>query len=250
MPAPSLRELQQAFWHALTTPAGVAADADVLAVIAPSATLAPAERLDIYAGMYAARLVDVLREDYARVAALLGDEEFGQVARAYLARHPSEHPSVRHVGRAFAGFLREHLPSRPALADLARLEWARLAVFDAPDPTPLRLDDLLAIAPDDWPELRFAPVPALEVLVSDWPLHRLWTDAGDTTCVPARTALRVWRQGFLVYHAPMDAAEETALGQLIAGETFGSMCEAFDDAEAAAGLLLRWIEDGIVAAGA
>ena len=247
MPAPSLRELQRAFWRSVTRPDTAAGD-PLLDVIAPSATLTPAERVEIYAGMYFHRILDALREDFERVAALLGDERFEQAVRAYLARHSSQHPSIRHVGRAFADFLAEHV-TPPCLADLARLEWARLAVFDAPDPAPLRLDDLLAVPVDDWPDLRLAPIAALEVLVSDWPVHRLWEDAAAATCAPARTALRVWRHGFLVYHAVMDRAEEAALGQVRAGDTFGTLCEGFEDAGAPAALLLRWIEDGIVAAG-
>ncbi len=242
MPAPSLRELQQAFWRAVT----VAPEPALLAVTTPSATLTSAARLDIYAGMYFCRLLEALREDFPRVAALLGDERFEEVARAYLARHPSEHPSVRHVGRALADFLAADV-APPFLADLARLEWARLAVFDAPDATALRLEELLAVPPADWPGLRFEPIVACEVLVSDWPVHRLWDDAAATTCAPARTALRVWRHGYLVYHAPMDRAEEAACARLMAGDTFAALCEGFEDAEAPAALLLRWIEDGIVA---
>src|ERR1043166_5020952 len=134
---PSLRELQEAFWRSLAAAAGTAAGSPVLDVIEPSAPPAPAERLAISAGMYVARLVEVLREDFGRVAAILGDERFADAARAYVARHPSEDPSVRHVGPAFPASLAEHAPEAPFLADLARLEWARLAVFDARDPTPL-----------------------------------------------------------------------------------------------------------------
>src|SRR5262245_46384928 len=124
MPGPSLRELQQAFWDAVTRPGGVDADAPVLAVIDPSDRLTPAGRLDIYAGMYVARLTDVLREDFPRVEAILGHERFHDAVHAYLARHPSAHPSVRHVGRDFPAFVGGHAPDLPFLADLARLEWA------------------------------------------------------------------------------------------------------------------------------
>ncbi len=244
-PEPALRTLQEQFWRAISTPNGIAG-APVLAVIEPSPALTPAERLDIYAGMYVARLVDVLREDYPCVVTILGDDRFHALAHAYVTRHASEHPSIRYVGRAFAAFLATEEPGMPFLADLARLEWARLAVFDAPDPTPLGLDALLAVPPDDWSGLRFVPIAALEVLESPWPVHRLWGDDADTTCAAERTALRVWRQGLQVFHAPMAADEEAALAHLRAGETFGVMCEGFDDPEAAAALLLRWIEDGIV----
>ena len=63
-------------------------------------------------------------------------------------------------------------------------------------------------------------------------MHRAW-DAGTDTPTPElpaeRTALRVWRSGYSVYHAPMDAREEAALGRLVAGEPFAAVCEAFAD---------------------
>ena len=82
--------------------------------------------------MYAARLVDVLREDYARVAHVLGDARFGDVASAYLAALPSRHPSVRWIGDRFPAFAagRPEAAAWPWLGDLARLEWLRGEVFD------------------------------------------------------------------------------------------------------------------------
>ncbi len=78
-----------------------------------------------------------------------------------------------------------------------------------------------------------------------WPVHRLWADAA--ALVPARTALRIWREGFFVYQTAMDPAEEAALDRLVAGEPFAAVCEGFDAPAEAAALLLRWIEDGIIA---
>jgi hypothetical protein len=244
MPAPSLRELQGAFWRAISSPEPALEDG-LLRVVAPSPALTPAGRVAIYGGMYFWRLLDVLREDFPKVVALVGDERFEALARAYLDRHPSQDPSVRHVGDALPAFLAAQ--ATPAVVgDLARLERARLWVFDAPDPMPLTLDALRALAPESWPALRFAPIEALQVVVSDWPVQRVWDDPAAPVG-PARTALRVWRQGFVVSHAVMDAAEETALAALVAGETFAALCERFADPETPAALLLRWIADGLVA---
>src|SRR5207302_663705 len=151
---------------------------------------------------------------------------FADVVRAYLARHPSTEPSVRHLGRALSGFLAGVEPAW--LADLARLEWARLEVFDAPDASPLTLDDLRAVPPEEWPDLRFAPLPALARVVADWPVHELWSDPSRPVA-PVRTALRVWRDGFLVYQAPMDAVEEAGFGHLLAGAPFAALCETVGD---------------------
>ena len=241
MSGPALRDVQRAFWHAL---AGGEAPAALTAVVAPSPSLTPAERVGIYAGMYVARIVDALAEDFPKVAATLGPDAFAELVRAYLARHPSSAPSIRHLGGAFPAFVANR--ERGWLGDLARLEWARRDVFDAPDATPVTVADLERTPADAWPGLRFALVPACTRLVTGWPVHRLWSDE-PPELAPARTALRVWRDGFLVYQSPMDDAEEAALERVAAGEPFAGVCEAVDDPRDAAALLLRWLEDGIVA---
>ena len=246
MPTPSLRELQGAFWRSIAREPGAAPAPDplVLETVPPTPTLAPAERVHVYAGMYFWRLVDALREDFPKLATVLGDGGFADLVRGYIRAHPSTAPSIRHLGRALPDFLAGYQPAY--LADLARLEWTRLQVFDAPDATPLTAGDLRRIAVEEWPGLRFTLVPACARLVTTWPVHRLWVDAA-AALAPARTLLRVWREGFLVYQTAMDPAEEAALKRLAAGEPFAAICEGFDAPAEAAALLLRWIEDGIIA---
>ncbi|HZP43318.1 MAG TPA: putative DNA-binding domain-containing protein [Candidatus Binatia bacterium] len=244
--SPSLRELQQAFWRSLQG----APDPALVPLVVPTARLDAAAHVRLYADMYFWRLRDVLRADYPRLVAVLGDAAFAALARAYLAAHPSDRPSVRDLGRHLPAFLAASPPpgTPPFLADLARLEWARGEVFDAPDAAPLALDALRAVPPAEWPALRFAPVPAFVMLVAAWPVDALW-DAPEANRVRAeRTALRVWRRGFDVYHARMDAAEEAALARLVAGEPFAGICEPCERAEDAAALLLRWLDDGLLAA--
>ena len=136
MAGPPLRELQALFWRTLNGASEPALEAAVVS----TPGLAAAERLDIYGRMYFWRLHDALAEDFEKTAAALGSERFADVVRGYLAEHPSGHPSVRHLGRDFAGFLAARPPDgAPAwLADLGRLEWIRVEVFDAADAIGLR----------------------------------------------------------------------------------------------------------------
>ena len=251
-----LREVQQRFFVAITGDAP--ADAGLRAVVRDHGGLDAGARIAIYADMYRARLVDVLREDFPRVCAILGDDAFRAVAGRYLARHPSTQPSVRHLGRGFAGYLATERLPRPFLADLAHLEWARVEVFDAPDPEPLRLTDLAAIAPADWPALPLRPIEACRVVSSAWPLHEIWAADDDTpgggapAAVP--TTLRVWREGWSVSHAAMGPVEVEAFGVLQGGAPFAAVCAAVESGRApdaaaheVGALLMRWLEDGLLA---
>ena len=251
---PSLRELQRLFWRSLAdAPGGGSPAPGLVELVAPRATLDVGARVGVYADAYFGRLRDVLREDFPHVAALLA-ARFDETARGYLRAHPSEDPSVRHLGRLFADFLEQRPDLPPYLSDLARLEWARIEVFDAPDARPLNAAALRGVAADDWPALRFVTIPALAVVRARWPVHELWAGADPAALAPAPTAVRVWRAAeFVVFHAPMDARADEALGRLMAGQPFAAACEAFADlppadaAHEATALLLRWLEDGIIA---
>ncbi len=256
---PSLRALQRAFFRALESGAAgsTAPDAELLAVVRGSAGFDPSARLDVYAQMYWMRIADALREDYPRLAAIVGDHGFHALARAYLAGAPSRHPSLGHVGDGFADFLEGRAGVPPFAADLARLEWARGRVFTAADAPLLTLDELRALAPGDWGTLRLRTIPALALLELRWPAHEVWAaDTGSPPACEARaTSLRVWRDESHVYHAPLDVVERAALPALEAGTTFADVCALVGAvqgeagaAEEAGALLLRWIADRLLLA--
>ncbi|MGO9060873.1 MAG: DUF2063 domain-containing protein [Candidatus Binataceae bacterium] len=252
-----LREVQSWFWRSIAgEPGEYDFESELVEAIEPSRTQEPAQRLEVYADAYYLRLRDVLAEDFPRVAQLLGDEDFARLARGYLKAHPSTEPSVRHLGRALAEFIRtqENLP--PWLADLAALEWARVNAFDAPDDSaPLTTAKLAELDPAIWPQQQLVPVRSLETLTASWPVHRLWAAEGSPGPVEAdATSIRVWRgKDFHVFHAPMDARESAGMSSLLAGASFAEICQIFEDleeqqaAQEAGALLLRWLEDGIIA---
>ena len=261
----SLRDLQSRFFYSIARPIRSPEeewqgfDPLLLQVIHTQGKLGAEARLDIYAQMYCARLLDALQEDFPRVAAILGEEDFREIGRAYLRQFPSSHPSLRYLGTHFAEFLttRPVGTSLPFLGDLARLERMRLDVFDAPDAEPLRLEDLQVIPAEAWATVRFRLIPALLMLTCAWPVQQIWKDEGFTLSdklQPMSTVLRVWRQDFTVYQASMDAIEQAALTVMQAGESFASVCTTVEplvnpseDVSATVGsLLLRWIEDGIL----
>jgi hypothetical protein len=254
-----LRDVQALFWKLITAPEGVAPGArslaeagelpspDVSFLVSDDGKLSSSERLDIYADMYFYRLHDCLLEDYPRLAAHLGKARFHNLVTAYLVVHPPSHYSLRELGRALPGFLQGQLQAQleghlegqlegqsttplgtldlagslPAAADLARLEWARVDVFDEADAAPISLDALLDGATHEPERYRVELVPGARVLELAPRALELWREeqeAGVDEAEQTGTAhVRVWRKGFQVYHSRMTGDETAAMKRLSAG---------------------------------
>jgi hypothetical protein len=122
--------------------------------------------LAVYRDAYALRLIEALTTDFPGLLAMTGPAEFDMMARAYIAAHPSRHPSVRWFGRHLADFLARTAPfsATPAAADMARFEWALGEAFDAEDVEPLAFEQLAVIPPEAWETLRLFFVPSLRRL--------------------------------------------------------------------------------------
>ena len=123
----------------------------------------PVTLLDVYRDGYALRLIEVLTNDFPGVMAMCGPADFDHVARAYIAAHPSRHPSVRWFGRHSPTLppARRPTDASPAVAEMARFEWAMGEAFDSPDMAPLAADALIALPPETWETLRFTALPSL-----------------------------------------------------------------------------------------
>jgi hypothetical protein len=260
MRPPSLHEVQRGFWHSIADRPGCSRsdfDPGLIGAVRPDANLDSTGRIQVYADAYYLRLRDVLIEDFPTVAKILGAEKFERLAQDYLRAFPSEHPSVRHLGRAMAEYIgsRSDLPSY--LADLAQLEWAMIDAFDAPNSSSLNAESLREIQADRWPALRFAPIPTLRVICSGWPIHELWSDEEPGAISAAPTVLRVWRRpNYQVRHAPMDSHEAQALNRLMSGAPFAMICDAYGDlpeyeaAHESIATFARWLADGLIASAA
>lgn len=264
----SLRETQQLLWRLISAPDGVPAalaqpgrmpPGGLDDVVRGDDRLGAAERVSIYANMYFFRLLDCLAEDFPALHVVVGHERFHELASDYLAAHPSEHPSLRMLGRHLGDFLEAHPPSaeRPWLADLARFEWALLEAFDAPDALPVEEDRLRAVGAEDWPMLRLTLAPSLQVIEARAPVQEVWSAATEGRELPAAnetpTALRVWRQDLRVFHRTIGAVELAALRAVARGETFAALCEAAaaivgeeSSAERVVSLLRCWIADALI----
>jgi hypothetical protein len=132
--------------------------------VAPNDRLTSHERLEIYSRSYWYRILDSLYDDFPGLRAILGDEAFHKLSRAYLAVHPSRSFSMRNLGSELEAWLRprrRYTGGKHALAlDMVRLEWAHIVAFDGPSAKPLGPEDLL----EPGPELRMSLQPYLTLL--------------------------------------------------------------------------------------
>jgi hypothetical protein len=255
----TLAELQASF-HALATaadaPAAPRADADTFLVGTPD--LPAAARLDVYAGMYLARQVDALREEFPATAVVLGDRAFFEAARAYVAVHPSESPDLGQLGRRLAAFLgaRPELSRRADVADLAALEWARSEVFFEAEAPPVGPEALAAIAPEALGEARLRLSPALRLLrfrcdpLPAWRAAQAGAAAEAPGPGPGAAAAAVWRCELQAVHAALPTEEADALERALAGAPLAEVCAAFAEQDApvqgAFEAISSWLAEGWV----
>ncbi len=219
--------------------------------------------LHIYRQAYGARLNEALKSNYPMLYRLLGDELFDTLAQHYIAQHPSRHPSIRWFGHVLADFLQQQpdLLPHPALGDLARMEWAICCSFDAADAPFLSVDDLLKLSAEQWPTLRCQPHPAVRRVPLLWEIEATWkalsADEEGQTPEPTSRAhtLLVWRAGktgLETLWRSLDDIEAELLGAFLEGAPFAQLCalaaergDAEHAAQTAAGLLRRWVEEGL-----
>ena len=254
----SLGDLQRAFQDYLL----VSSDAFQAAVRdtkkADRATL-----LDVYRDGYALRLIEVLTTDYPGLMAMAGPADFDHVARAYIAAHPSRHPSVRWFGKDLADFMSRTPPynKAPAAVEMARFEWALGEAFDSVDAAPVIAEQLMTLPPEAWETLTFAALPSLRLLTFAFEVAQAWQRRAEVepgnlevagTEEPVTWA--IWRPERVSSFRSLDRDEAAMLQALVEGRSFPELCEAVapftgdDQAPArAAGLLRTWVEGGMIA---
>jgi hypothetical protein len=230
-------------------------------MVTGDAQLPAVARLEIYADMYFIRIHDVLRDEYAKTAAALGAAAFHELVTDYLDACRPREPSMREVGARLPDFLAAHAAAagRPWLAELARLERARLEMVDGPDTETLTLEALRARPPADFAALRLRLVPSHTLFATRFDVAPLWRsdDPGGAVPEPSPSGLLVWRHEMEVLHRAVDGEEADWLRRLTSDEVaFETLCSGLavgrsDQAAAARAFELcgRWAADGLLCAG-
>jgi hypothetical protein len=216
---PALHEIQRDFSRYLLGGPG-----DRLATSIRRDRLAPESRAQIYRNHLRISLTEALGATFAATARLVGPDYFAAAARRFIAAHPPTQPVLAEYGAEFPSHL-ETLPHAPEyLGDVARLEWALNLSFNAADPAALTAAALEARRPAALRDLRLAPHPASRLLVSAYPVHRIWmanrngAEASEAIDLSwGGVALLIWRRDGAAMFRPLDPAAHRFVAAMFAG---------------------------------
>jgi hypothetical protein len=219
--------------------------------IKPNARLTAVERLRIYSISYWYRLLDGVYDDAPGLRGLLGEKKFDALARAYLAKYPSQSFTMRNLCARLPQFIREArrltAPDTALAHAIARFEWAQTEAFDGEGKPVLTPDDLADVPPA---KLRLGLQPYLTLLDFDWPIDdyvlaikrrdALRSEASNAIDHGPRAASRkrvrrprraktfivVHRYNLKLYYKRVDAPAFKILTALAAGRTLASAVAA------------------------
>jgi hypothetical protein len=216
----------------------------------------PAKRFGIYRNNVVSGLVQALSIRYPATQTIVGEDFFGAMAKAYIEREPPGSPVLLQYGASFAGFVAAFAPAQgvPYLADVVRLENARVEAYHAIDIAPLMADAIAAVAADGVEGLKVKFHPSFALVRSAYPIVTIWAmNAGEAPLAPItdwspHDALVVRpRLNVLTRRLPPGGArflEALAMGETLmtAGEAALGEVPEFDLAANLAGM----VESGLV----
>lgn len=182
------------------TAAGVSSPSHfAAALLDPSVALAgltvwngsdPACRLAIHRNNVIASLVDALADTFPVVQELVGSEFFRAMAAVFVRQAPPRSRILAKYGDEFPSFIEQFEPARgvPYLADMGRLEFARVRAYHAADAQPGESEALrLAMSGiDSVAQLRHLSPASLSLVQSQFAIVSLWAahqGQGDLTLI-------------------------------------------------------------------
>ncbi len=248
---PGLLEQQQAFLRHLLDPE----DGTVLGQVI-SDRLSARQRLAIHRNNTFITLRESLAALYPVVQRLVGEAFFADLARGFVAAHPSRSGNLHDFGARLSDYVRQEprLASLPYLGDVAALEWAWHVAYHGPHAEPMDLARLSAVPGERFAQLRLVLHPGASVLASRFPVLTIWKahqvpdppvvdlDAGGEQVLVIRPALEVELHG-------LGAADYRFLDACAGGATLEQAAEAVLAGDAAFDLqesLLGFFAAGLI----
>jgi len=191
-------------------------------IIKPGPSLSSAERLELYHRQYWYRLLDSIAEDFPVLSRVMGNERFWALMEDYLLTCPSTSFTLRHLGERLPGFVETWASAteleRVWFHSIARLEYARMEVFERNEHRPILPAELAAEELILQPHVVRLRLPAPADECEDW-------DGFEATTIPNEpTCLAVWRSADrMPEHARLSPVENVLLDRLAMGGTLASI---------------------------
>jgi len=202
----------------------------------------PSARLAVYRNNVVSSLIDAMADTFPVTQELVGEEFFRAMASVFVRQHPPRSRVLAHYGGEFAEFVEGFEPARtvPYLADVARLERARVLAYHAADADPMTAE-MLGVAMssgEDLGALQWVCHPSASVVVSAHAIVSLWAahqgdaDLSDVDSAVPESALVV-RPGLdvLVTRLPPGASRFITALQSGAGLADASVLAAGEAAD-------------------
>jgi hypothetical protein len=182
---------------------------------------------------------------FPTVRALVGEETFGLMARAFWHQHPPVKGDLGWCGEALPIFIAHdpQLADVPYLSDVARLDWALMRAETAPD-VAVDLSSFHALSEADPQDLGCVLSSGVALIESAWPIVTLWHGHQQTSSTlglgPAMQALQdqlaqtawVWRSGWKAQVRAVSGSEVLFLQALLQGaslsQALGQAGDGFD----------------------
>lgn len=192
------------------------------------------QRLALYRGNLSGNWDKTLSSAYPVLKALVGEEFFAALARAYGKAYPSDAGDLNLFGAHFADFLAAfpHVADYPYFPDMARLEWALHRAHYAANAQPVDAARLMQLRPEQIDMARLSLHPACTLFTSEWAVVEIWQahQPGGEDGLPqelarANHALVVrpqWKADVL----PLSAAAYAALSAVQQGRPLGEALDA------------------------
>jgi hypothetical protein len=186
----------------------------------------PARRLAVHRNNVVSGLIDALAGTFEVTQALVGEPFFRAMASVFVRGAPPRSRILAHYGDGLPDFIETFEPARsvPYLADVARLEMARVRACHAADAEPLAPGALAAAAGASLEDLRLSFHPSAGLVasrfgvVSIWAAHQADSEA-DLSGVPVWEPERalVVRKGLEVVVVPLDVGAARFAALLMRG---------------------------------
>jgi uncharacterized protein len=245
-----LEVTQQAFSNALFD---AKTEALALPMFKGDAQLAE-QRLALYRGNLTGAWDKTLSSAFPVLKALVGDEFFTALARAYGKAHPSQVGDLNQFGARFSDFLNDfpHVADYPYFPDVARLEWALHRAHYAEDAQPIDPARLMLLTPEQLDAAHLVFHPACSLITSEWAVVELWSahqTEGEENYpkeLAARNCGLVVRQQWKADVMPLTAAAHAALAALMQGQALGPALDAaleIDEAFDFGAQLRQWLQN-------